>query len=128
MAPIPVTLLYGGLAGLLSTLLGVHVSLLRIKHKLYLGAQLPPQLNRAVRAHGNAAEYVAAGVVLMLVLELGGLGSAPLHALGGAFVLARVIHAAGLLGKSSITTVGATLNYVTLGLMSCGAIYMHFMK
>ncbi len=126
--PVPVTLLYGGLNALLVTLLGVYVSLLRLKLRKYVGKELPRELVFPVRAHGNAAEWIPLGIVLLALLELSGAGGTALHVLGGSFLLARVIHASGILGKSFVSTAGATLNYVVMAVMSGWAIWLHFAR
>jgi uncharacterized membrane protein YecN with MAPEG domain len=78
--------------------LAVNVSRLRAKTKTGIGAGTDPSgpLNKAVRAHGNAAEYVPIFVALFLYFSL----SAP----GGwipwvvvAVTVCRVLHAAGML-------------------------------
>lgn len=122
-----VTLLYGGLTAALVTLLGANVSLLRIKKKAFVGQQ-PAEMVFAIRAHGNAAEWVPLGLVLLAALELSGAGSLPLHLLGGGLLLARVLHAAGLYLKNGLGTAGATLNYLVLGAMSVWAVVLHFVR
>jgi hypothetical protein len=124
--PVPVTLLYGGLSVLLLNLLGLWVSAVRNKHKAFVGNN-PPEIVGAVRAHGNAAEWIPAALVLLLVLELSGLPSLWLHVLGGAFVLGRLFHGIGLNAKAPwMSTVGATINYIVVAAMSLWAIVLHF--
>jgi uncharacterized protein len=119
---IPVTLLYGGLNALLLTLLGANVSRLR-GTTIGVTTPLPPELIRPVRAHGNAAEWIPIGLLLLLVLELSGAGSRfTLHALGGTFLLGRVLHAAGVYGRNRISVVGAGLTYLLMLVMSVWAI------
>lgn len=121
---VPVTLLYGGLCALLVTLLGFHVSLLRFTKQIRFSQPVPTELQRTWRAHGNAAEWVPLGIVLLLVLELSGrLPRFPLHLLGGTFFLARAIHALGMLTRWRVSIVGATLNYVVLVVMSVLAVW-----
>ena len=124
--PLPVTLLYGGICALLVTLLGTQVSLIRLRTKTFTSTDLPRELVRPVRAHGNAAEWVPLGILLLAMLELSGLTSMWLHLLGGALVAARVLHAFGILAKNSLSVVGATLNYLVLAAMSGWAIWLHF--
>lgn len=119
---IPVTLLYGGLCALLVTLLGLNVSRLR-GTRVGVGTALPTELVRPVRAHGNAAEWVPLGLLLLLVLELSGAaGSFALHLLGGGLLLGRILHAAGLYGRSWLSVAGATLTYLALLVMSVWAV------
>ena len=121
-ASIPVTLLYGGLCGLLVTLLGLNVSRLR-GTRLGVGAPLPPELVRPVRAHGNAAEWVPLGLLLLLALELsGGPGPLALHLLGGTLLLGRVLHVIGFYGRNRASVAGATLTYLVLLVMSGWAV------
>jgi hypothetical protein len=123
---IPVTLLYGGANALLVTLLGLEVSRARLAGRVFVGDAPSKDMQRTIRAHGNAAEWVPLGIVMLLVLELGGAGSLALHVLGGAFLLGRILHATGLLMKSPTGTAGATINYVVCALMSVYGIYLHF--
>jgi uncharacterized membrane protein YecN with MAPEG domain len=120
------TLLYGGLNALLVTLLGINVSLVRLRDKIRVGAELPKPLLRKVRAHGNAAEWVPLGIVLLLVLEISGAGPKWLHLFGGAFLFSRLLHAFGFLSGIRTSVWGATLNYVTLSGMSGYAVWLHF--
>ncbi len=109
---VPVTLLYGALVAILIGGLGVHVSRLRGKKGIYIGDAPDQELERAIRAHGNATEYAPFQLVLLLALELSGTGSIALHLIGGTIVLARVMHAVGVLAKSRVQAVGAGLSYL----------------
>lgn len=69
---------------------------LRRKNKVGLGSGGHDDLERAIRAQGNFAEYVPFGILLIACLELNG---APwwLVALPGAsLIVGRLIHAAGI--------------------------------
>ena len=124
---IPVTLLYGGLTGLLVTLLGLNVTWHRTKEKVRATPPPAPGLMRPWRAHGNAAEWVPLGIVLLLALELSGrVPRFPLHLLGGSFFLARVLHATGLLTRWRVGTIGAALNYTVLLVMAVLAVWFRF--
>jgi len=115
---IPATLLYGGLLALLLTALGADVSRRRAGAAVGVGSPLPPELVRPVRAHGNAAEWVPLGLLLLLVLELSGRPSTfAVHLLGGTLLLARLLHAAGVYGRNKLSTVGAGLTYLVLVVM-----------
>ncbi len=125
---VPVTLLYGGLTGLLVTLLGFNVSLLRLTKRIGYSQPVPPELQRTFRAHGNAAEWVPLGVVLLLMLELSGrVTRLPLHLLGGTLFLARALHAVGMLTRWRVSAVGATLNYLVLVVMAVLAVWFRFL-
>jgi uncharacterized protein len=100
-----ITALYAGLLGLLYLVLCGFVVAQRRRARVGLGTGGDTSLERAVRVHGNFAEYAPIFLVLLLVAELGGAASGLLHGLGIAFVLARLGHAFGL-GRSSGTSQG----------------------
>jgi uncharacterized membrane protein YecN with MAPEG domain len=126
---IPVTLLYGGLNALLIVALGINVSRLRRGTRTGPGAALPPELVKPVRAHGNAAEWVPLGLVLLLSLEVSGAGSRfMLHLLGGSFFLGRVLHAGGLFASWKLHGVGAALNYLVITYMAVWAVALRFAR
>lgn len=126
MMTLSVTLLYGGLLMLLLTALGMNVSLTRGKTASFIGAQVSPELNRVIRLHGNAAEWVPPFVVLLGLLEGSGLGSLPLHVLGGSFLAGRVLHALGVAKKNQASVVGATITYLCMSVASVWAVARHF--
>lgn len=95
-----ITALYAGLLGILYMVLCWQVVVQRRRAKVGLGVGGDTALERAVRVHGNFAEYAPLFVVLLLVAELNGGAAVPLHVLGVVFVLARIGHALGL-GRSS---------------------------
>lgn len=80
------------------TALSLNVSRLRLHHKVSLGDGGHVDLQRAIRAHGNALEQCVLFMLLLVVAEAAGAGRG-LPLLAGAFVLARVLHAAGMLGR-----------------------------
>jgi len=82
------------------TALFIHLSFavirLRRHHRVGLGSGGVDELERAIRAQGNFAEYVPIALILLACLELNG---APLWVtaiLGIALVTGRVIHAKGI--------------------------------
>jgi uncharacterized protein len=87
-----------GVLVLLYFALSVNVSRLRGKTKTGIGSGADPSgpLNKAVRAHGNAAEYVPLFVALFLYFAM----SAPSGWIAWMVVIvtiSRVLHAAGML-------------------------------
>ncbi|NEX89209.1 hypothetical protein G4923_10885 [Aeromonas rivipollensis] len=86
-----ITLIYGGLLGLLFLLLKR-----RAQFKVMIGEGEAPEMLSAIRAHGNFAEYVPLTLLLMALCELAGVGALWLH-LGGALLLVgRILHAIGI--------------------------------
>ena len=90
---------------------------LRKKNKVGLGSGGHEDLERAIRAHGNFAEYVPFGIILIACLELNG---APwwLVALPGiTLIIGRLIHAKGINVPPpdfSKRILGMKLTFVTL--------------
>lgn len=95
--------LYGGLLGLLYLVLCWRVVVHRRRSKVGLGAGGDSALERAIRVHGNFAEYTPLFLLLLLVAELGGAAPWLLHALGAVFLASRIGHAYGLSGASGIS-------------------------
>lgn len=91
-----ITALYAGLCGLLLLGLAVLVVARRRSAKIGIGVRDDRELERRVRAHGNAAEYVPVALLLLLVAEMTGLGGAWLHAAGIVLFGSRLAHAFGL--------------------------------
>jgi uncharacterized membrane protein YecN with MAPEG domain len=97
---IHVTPLYAAASGVMLVAFGGYVARLRGQLHVGLGDGGAKILQRAVRVHGNFAEFVPTALLLMLMAELEGAPPFVLHALGGSLVLARVAHAAGLYRSS----------------------------
>ena len=109
--------LYVGLGALLALLLGLLVSRQRGLHKVGIGDGGVPELQRAMRAHGNFVEY--APIVLLALVALEAIGEAKwlIHLLGIAFILARLAHAWGISassGESPGRLVGASVTFLIL--------------
>ena len=91
-----VTTLIACILAVLFIRLSFGVIRLRRHHKVGLGSGGVDDLERAIRAQANFAEYVPIALILMACLEL---NSAPLWLiaiLGIGFVAGRVIHAKGM--------------------------------
>jgi uncharacterized membrane protein YecN with MAPEG domain len=69
---------------------------LRRHHKVGLGSGGVDDLERAIRAQANFAEYVPIALILMACLELNGAPLWLIAILGIALVAGRVIHAKGI--------------------------------
>ena len=99
---LPVTALYTGLFLLLMTALAANVVRQRLGGKVSLGDGGNKTLNQAIRAHGNAAEYVPLVLIGLAVLELTGASGTALHLYGGVFFLGRLLHAVGMTRPSAV--------------------------
>lgn len=114
---VPVTALYAALNVLLTVGLGLNVSRLRGKYKVFRGDGGHAELLSAIRAHGNNVEHVPLALILLLVAELCGGQSVALHVFGGALFVGRLAHALGMLTGSRLQVAGSvTTLLVQVGL------------
>jgi uncharacterized protein len=106
--------MYVGLAGL--------VIRQRFKSRVGLGDGQQPALVKAVRIHGNFAEYVPLLLILLLLLEIQGSALWQLHLVGGLTLLGRISHAIGL-SKSSGTSLPRMIGMMStfIALLSAAA-------
>lgn len=96
MSAIDAATLYAGLNLLLLLALALLVVRQRVQHKVVLGDGGVEPLNRAIRVHGNAVEYVPLAVAGLIALALAGAAVWIVHVGGVALTLGRVLHAQGL--------------------------------
>lgn len=94
-----VTLLIAGLHGLLLLMLLWPIVKIRRGRRIGLGTGGDPELQQRIRVHANFVENVPFALVLLALLELTGLRWEAIAALGGALLVARVLHAVGLTGS-----------------------------
>lgn len=92
----PITTAYAALLGLVFVALSVRVIRHRRQTRTPLGPGHGPMLQRAIRAHGNFAEYVPLTLLLILLAELGGAPAWGLHATGLLLLSGRLVHAFGV--------------------------------
>ena len=76
--------------------LSFEVISLRKKNRVGLGSGGHEDLERAIRAQGNFAEYVPFGIILMACLELNGAPWWLVAIPGVALIIGRLIHAVGI--------------------------------
>jgi uncharacterized protein len=95
-----VSSLYAGISALLIVWLSLNVIKLRKANKVILGDGGVAQLQYAIRAQGNATEYIPIMLILLIMLELSGTNALFVHIGGIAILVGRVIHAKGLLSES----------------------------
>ena len=107
--------LWVGLNLLLLLILSGLVVRLRQKHKIALGDGGIPELARAVRTFGNAAEYVPTGMVAIAVLAIVQSPALAIHIVGLLLFAGRLIHGVGLFntgGASVPRALGMVLTWV----------------
>jgi uncharacterized membrane protein YecN with MAPEG domain len=94
--PLAISAIYASILALFLIILAVPVIMLRRGLRVGLGDGGHRSLQQAIRAHGNAAEFIPIFIVLLAILELNRGPAWALHAFGIAFLLARLAHAGGL--------------------------------
>ncbi|MBK0397881.1 MAPEG family protein [Limibaculum sp. M0105] len=92
MSALPVTALYAGLLGLWLLALAYEVVRRRWRYDVSLGSGGEPELERAIRAHGNAAETIPIGLILLGLAEGMGTPGWILHVAGLSLLTGRVLH------------------------------------
>lgn len=103
--------LWTGLHLFLLLILSLLVVRLRQKHKVALGDEGIPELARAIRAFGNATEYVPTGIAALAVLAVAGASPLTVHVVGFVLFAGRVIHAFGL-SNSGGASIGRSIGMV----------------
>lgn len=92
-----ISAVYAALLALLIVWLSLGVIKVRRAKQVRLGDGNQPELQAAIRAQGNATEYIPISLILLMVLELSKAPAAWIH-VGGCLVLAgRVLHAKALI-------------------------------
>ena len=115
--PLRATALYAALLAGLFLVLSIRTVRLRQRYQAILGT--PHRLvERAVRAHGNFAEYAPFALLLLALLEGLGLPAWWLHALGTTLVAGRLSHAWGISQEPEALpwrVAGMVLTFAVLG-------------
>lgn len=91
-----ITPVYAALLAVLFFALSVRIVSLRRRLRVAVGDGGEPELLRAIRAHGNFAEYVPLTLLLLALAESQGNPPLLLHALGLALLAGRIAHAWGI--------------------------------
>lgn len=88
--------LWVGLHLLVLLVLSVLVVRQRRKHGVALGDGGAPELARAIRAFGNATEYIPAAMITLATLALAGARPGIIHIVGTMMFCGRLLHGYGL--------------------------------
>ncbi|NQV79549.1 MAG: MAPEG family protein [Alphaproteobacteria bacterium] len=115
MTEIQITATYIGILTLFMLVLGARVSVLRRKHRVSMGTGDHPDLQRAVRAFGNFAEWVPMIVVALVACEVAGAPAFLIHLVGIAVILGRLAHVVGLRADRATMprTIGVLLTWLS---------------
>lgn len=88
--------LWSGLSILLLVALSFRTIFTRKRLKVSFGDGGNAELTSASRAFGNAAEYIPPCLAILILMALTGFQPVWVHAVGGAMLLGRILHAWGL--------------------------------
>jgi uncharacterized membrane protein YecN with MAPEG domain len=94
MSGFEATALYIGVNAVILAWLSVLVVRQRFANRVVHGDGGSKELQRVIRAHGNAAEYMAIALLVIAATEASGAPLWMTHALGIMFTLGRLAHAA----------------------------------
>lgn len=111
MQGLPVTSLYAAIGAFWLVLLSLRVIWLRNVERVGIGHGQNPRMARAVRVHGNTAEYLPLALILLALAELNGVSAPWLHGCGIVLLAGRGIHAVGL-GRTAGRSLGRILGMV----------------
>jgi uncharacterized membrane protein YecN with MAPEG domain len=119
--------LWVGLHLLLLLVLSVLVVRQRQRHRVMIGDEGVPELLRARRAFGNAAEYVPAGMAALGMLALVGAASPVVHGVGAVLFVGRLAHGWGI-STSAGPTIGRTVGTIMtwLAFLFSGALLLFY--
>ena len=115
--PLMITALYASILALLLTALAVNVTIQRNRLGVLFGDGGKPAMMRAMRLHGNSAEYIPIGIVLMGLYELDGGLPLVLHVAGIALVVSRLVYIAGIWNADRPTAgraIGIVVTWLTV--------------
>ena len=122
-----ITALYAALLALLFLVLSFRVVGLRRARKLALGWGNFSDLERAIAAHSNFAEYIPLALMLLFSLESLGAARWALHVLGGALLIGRCLHSFGVSQNREdlrFRVAGMIMTFTAIGLSVLGALYL----
>jgi len=107
--------LWVGLTLFVLLVLSVLVVRQRRKHGVVLGDGGVPELTQAIRAFGNASEYVPAGMAALATMAVVGVLPAAIHITGALLFVGRLLHGFGLSrsgGTSAPRALGVVVTWV----------------
>lgn len=120
---------YIGINILLKIFLAYRVIFIRRSTKTGIGDGGNKDLQKAIRAHGNATEYMPMAMIGLFALTQFGNPIWAIHLLGLTFTLGRFLHAFGLSTNSGVSigrfvgTVMSTVSMVVIAIMCIFGIF-----
>lgn len=96
MVSVEITAVFAAALAIVQVAFTMRVINFRFANQVSLGDGGHSELQKRVRAHANFTETVPIALILLLLNELSGTADHWLYGLGGALVVARVFHYAGI--------------------------------
>ena len=124
--PLAITAFYSGLMGIWILYLGFAVVRLRRRHDISTGDGGHRDLERAIRAHGNACEYIPIALILMGLGEGMGMPGWVVHLFGLTLVAGRLLHGWYFLTGARVLRVRVVGMMLTVGVifvLALGAVF-----
>jgi uncharacterized membrane protein YecN with MAPEG domain len=126
LQPVTIFALYAAANAALLLLLAVLTTRARRATGTSLGDGGNARMTQAVRAHGNAAEYIPIGLILLYTLTLVQAPTWLLHLHGAMLTLGRVFHALGLHASTGVSIgrfLGTILTWLSMAIAIAGVLY-----
>ncbi|MEK9754851.1 MAG: MAPEG family protein [Rhodospirillaceae bacterium] len=117
-----ITPLYAGILAFALVALTVAVVRNRARYHVSLGDGAGTPLHRVVRGHGNFAEFVPMGLILMALAELTGAAPMAIHGIGVALLVGRALHAWCFLCTEGNFPVRVAGMLLTMGALVAGGV------
>ena len=118
--------LWAGLNLILLLVLSVLVTRQRRKHRVEIGDGGVPALNQAIRAFGNATEYVPAAMAGLALLAIVSAPPMLIHPIGLILFVGRLLHAFGLsrsTGTSMARVAGVLATWISYIAMAAALLF-----
>jgi uncharacterized membrane protein YecN with MAPEG domain len=116
---LPITSLFAAFFAIYFVRLALAVIKLRRSNKVALGTGGVSELEGAIRAHGNFAEYVPLGLILLGLLESYHFSTALVAALGLFLMMGRILHARALSRANlKLRVRGMVITFGTLNILA----------
>ncbi len=125
MPPVIIFALYVAANAALLLILAVLTTRARRATGTSLGDGGNARVTQAMRAHGNAAEYIPIGLILLYTLTLVQAPTWLLHLHGATLTLGRVFHALGLYASTGVSIgrfLGMILTWVSMLIAIVGVV------
>ncbi len=111
-----ITILFAGILGIMAIGIGATAGILRAKEGISIGDGGNRELLMRMRRHANFVENVPLALILIGLLEMQGVTSTAIYALGSALVLGIILHFVGFGEdvRSPVRGIGAGLTGLSI--------------